>query len=97
MENFNKKVALIIGGTSGIGKATANALLEQGATVHIIGRNIDKIADAANLVKHKVNISNTDEVKALTQEIEQLENLGEALLDFSEVGDLEVWLNQQQG
>lgn len=75
MENFNKKVALIIGGTSGIGKATANALLEQGATVHIVGRNIDKIADAANLIKHKVNISNTDEVKALTQEIEQLENL----------------------
>ncbi|MBD2301113.1 DUF4351 domain-containing protein [Nostoc sp. FACHB-190] len=26
---------------------------------------------------------------------EQLEELGEALLDFSEVADLEVWLNQQ--
>jgi hypothetical protein len=29
--------------------------------------------------------------------IEQLENLGEALLDFSGVADLEGWLNQQQG
>ncbi|MDZ8186701.1 MAG: DUF4351 domain-containing protein [Nostoc sp. ChiSLP02] len=29
--------------------------------------------------------------------IEQLENLGEALLDFSSVADLETWLNQQQG
>jgi hypothetical protein len=28
--------------------------------------------------------------------IEQLENLGEALLDFSGVADLEGWLNQQQ-
>jgi len=29
--------------------------------------------------------------------IEQLENLGEALLDFSSVADLSAWLNQQQG
>ncbi|MEH2412697.1 DUF4351 domain-containing protein [Nostoc sp.] len=27
--------------------------------------------------------------------IEQLENLGEALLDFCSVADLETWLNQQ--
>ena len=27
--------------------------------------------------------------------LEQLENLGEALLDFSSVADLETWLNQQ--
>lgn len=27
--------------------------------------------------------------------IEQLETLGEALLDFSEVTELEAWLNQQ--
>jgi len=29
--------------------------------------------------------------------IEQLENLGEALLDFSSLADLSAWLNQQQG
>jgi hypothetical protein len=29
--------------------------------------------------------------------IEQLENLGEALLDFSGIADLEGWLNQQEG
>jgi predicted transposase YdaD len=34
-----------------------------------------------------------DRVRGLS--IEQLENLGEALLDFSEVADLEAWLNQQ--
>ncbi|MEH2301657.1 MAG: DUF4351 domain-containing protein [Nostoc sp.] len=27
--------------------------------------------------------------------IEQLENLAEALLDFSSVADLEIWLNQE--
>ncbi|MBN3924831.1 DUF4351 domain-containing protein [Nostoc sp. NMS4] len=27
--------------------------------------------------------------------LEELENLGEALLDFSSVADFEIWLNQQ--
>jgi len=75
MKEFEKKVALVIGGTSGIGNATTNALLESGATVHIVGRNIDKVADAPNLIKHTVNISNTDEVKSLISEIESLDNL----------------------
>ena len=65
MKEFENKVALVIGGTSGIGNATTNALLESGATVHIVGRNIDKVADIPNLIKHAVNISNTDEVKSL--------------------------------
>ncbi len=36
-----------------------------------------------------------EQVKRLS--IEQLEELGEALLDFSELADLEAWLNQQKG
>ena len=58
MKELEKKVALIIGGTSGIGKATANQLLEKGATVHIVGRNVRKVDDAPNLIKHIVDISN---------------------------------------
>jgi len=75
MENLKNKVALVIGGTSGIGNATANALLASGATVHIVGRNIDKVANATNLVKHKTNISNTEEVSSLISKIDELENL----------------------
>ncbi|MDN3666016.1 SDR family NAD(P)-dependent oxidoreductase [Algibacter miyuki] len=75
MKEFENKVALVIGGTSGIGNATANSLLEGGATVHIVGRNIDKVADAPNLVKHAVNISNTDEVDTLVSKISALDNL----------------------
>ena len=75
MKEFEKKVALVIGGTSGIGYATANTLLENGATVHIVGRNVNKVADAPNLIKHTVDISNTDEVKSLISEIESLDNL----------------------
>jgi len=75
MKEFEKKVALVIGGTSGIGNATANALLENGAIVHIVGRNVDKVADTNNLIKHSVNISNTDEVASLISIIESLDNL----------------------
>ena len=75
MENLKNKVALIIGGTSGIGNATTNALLESGATVHIVGRNVDKVADVPNLVKHTANISNSEDVSALIAKIDGLDNL----------------------
>ena len=43
MKKFENKVAIIVGGTSGIGKSTANDLLNEGAIVHIIGRSVDKV------------------------------------------------------
>ena len=75
MSKFSSKTALIIGGTSGIGKATTEALLNQGATVHIVGRNPQKVADAPNLIKHKADITNREEVAILTNQISQLSNL----------------------
>ncbi|MEH2118882.1 DUF4351 domain-containing protein [Nostoc sp.] len=41
----------------------------------------------------EIDTSLLEQVKVLS--LEQLENLGEALLDFSSVADLETWLNQQ--
>ncbi len=75
MSNFSSKTALIIGGTSGIGKATTESLLNQGATVHIVGRNPQKIQDAPNLVKHQVDITNREEVANLISQISKLSNL----------------------
>nr|WP_306424021.1 SDR family oxidoreductase [Patiriisocius marinus] len=75
MNEFESKVVLVIGGTSGIGNATTNALLEGGATVHIVGRNTDKVADAPNLVKHTVDISNQEQVDTLISTITSLDNL----------------------
>ncbi|RZN83262.1 MAG: SDR family oxidoreductase [Winogradskyella sp.] len=75
MKQFENKTALIIGGTSGIGYATAKQLLKNGAIVHIVGRNPDKITDEANLIKHKVDITNVNDVEALSEKIDSLDNL----------------------
>ena len=42
---FKNKRALIIGGSSGIGKATAKLLLQHGAHVTITGRNKAKLLE----------------------------------------------------
>lgn len=75
MNSFNQKTALIIGGTSGIGRATVNALLEKGASVHVVGRRPEKLPDAAGLFKHKVDITNQHETQALVDKIAGLDRL----------------------
>lgn len=65
------KVALITGGASGIGLATARTLLEEGTTVVITGRTEEKLKDAAqelnnsNLYYYATDITSLDELKAL--------------------------------
>ena len=75
MSKFNSKTALIIGGTSGIGKATVESLLKEGATVHVVGRSAGKMEDAPNLVKHVVDITDRSEVRDLAKTIGNLNNL----------------------
>ncbi|AZV77169.1 SDR family oxidoreductase [Parasedimentitalea marina] len=41
------KVAIVTGGSSGIGKATARALADQGARVLVTGRNAEKLSEMA--------------------------------------------------
>ena len=75
MTTFKNKTALVIGGTSGIGKATVNTLIEGGATVHVVGRNTSKISDAENIVKHQVDITNQNNVNELINTISGLDRL----------------------
>ncbi len=75
MKNFQNKVAIVVGGTSGIGYATTQQLLNDGATVHIVGRSIDKVENQDNLVKHKVDITNRTEVSQLVAKINELDNV----------------------
>lgn len=75
MKQFKNKTALVIGGTSGIGFATVKTLLDNGTLVHIVGRNVDKVEENSNLIKHKIDITKSDNVQELIQVIEKLDTL----------------------
>ncbi|WP_394749046.1 SDR family NAD(P)-dependent oxidoreductase [Spongiimicrobium salis] len=74
------KRALIIGGSSGIGKATAQNLLQEGVEVHVVGTNANKLEAfknevSGNLQTHQVDITNSQEVAKLNEAIDNLDNL----------------------
>lgn len=55
--SLTSHVALVTGSTSGIGKATAVALARSGATLCLVGRNLDTLASVAeSLPTHRTNI-----------------------------------------
>lgn len=75
MAQIKSKTALVIGGTSGIGEATVRKLLENGAIVHVSGRNVEKLADRPNLFKHQKDISKSNDVSDLITLINDSKNL----------------------
>lgn len=54
MKNLEGKVAVITGGSSGIGLATARRFVEQGAHVVITGRREKELKEAAAVIKENV-------------------------------------------
>jgi len=52
MKKLEKKVAVITGGNSGMGLATAILFAEQGAKVAVMGRNKDSLKQAENAIGH---------------------------------------------
>jgi len=76
---MNKR-ALVVGGSSGIGKATAEKLLKDGVEVHVVGTNSEKLkalehSKKGNLITHKVDITNSGEMSALNNTINNFDNL----------------------
>jgi 3-oxoacyl-[acyl-carrier protein] reductase len=59
---LNDKVIAIAGGTSGLGRATAEAMLAEGATVAVCGRDPDKVKDAGDsgMDAQVVDVTDTD-------------------------------------
>ncbi|MBZ0282729.1 MAG: SDR family oxidoreductase [Anaerolineae bacterium] len=63
---MNGKICLVTGATNGIGKATAQALAQMGATVVIVGRNPAKCAAVVSEIKQ---ISGNNNVEALVGDL----------------------------
>ncbi len=77
MGKLNDKNALITGGTTGIGYATAEVFLAQGARVAITGQNADRLTAAAELLGDDVLALRTDQTD-LNQIDQMVSRLGDA-------------------
>jgi NAD(P)-dependent dehydrogenase (short-subunit alcohol dehydrogenase family) len=91
-KRFTGKVALITGGTSGIGRATAIAFAERGADVVIAGRREAEGADSLTLVQKaggqglfvRVDVNDESEIEAMVAKT--LERFGRLDFAFNNAG-----------
>jgi NAD(P)-dependent dehydrogenase (short-subunit alcohol dehydrogenase family) len=70
MSRLSGKVALITGGNSGIGLATAKLFIKEGAFVYITGRKEASLAEASKLLGEqsqsiRVDVSNLDDISRM--------------------------------
>lgn len=91
---FEGKVALVTGGTSGIGQATAEYLARHGATVVAAGLGSDKtkVADDVTLDLREVDVTKDEDLKPVIDSLDRLDILVPAA--GISMGDAEVeWGN----
>ena len=71
-----QKVALVTGASSGIGKAIAQQLIQDGLIVYVAARRIEKMQDLAELgaIATKMDITQDDDVQNVVAQIERDHN-----------------------
>lgn len=73
MNTFNNKLAIVTGGNSGIGYATAKELIAEGAKVIITGRRkeaVEKAAGELGAIPFVADQANLDNIDTLKKEVE---------------------------
>ena len=89
MARLTGKTALITGGTTGIGLATAQLFLQEGARVAITGQNAERVAEAARTLGHQVialqaNVASKPEMAAVAARLK--EEFGSLDIVFANAG-----------
>jgi NAD(P)-dependent dehydrogenase (short-subunit alcohol dehydrogenase family) len=85
--DLNKKVAVVTGGNSGIGYATAKKLKEQGAKVIITGRSAQKVEAAAQelgVIGYTANAKSLTDLDGLVEFVEK--EVGKVDILFNNAG-----------
>jgi len=88
-EYCKDKICIVTGANSGIGYALSEELLKRGATVYLLGRNPEKVANAAEqLFAHK------DRVRTLVADVTIQEQMQQAIeRTAAEAGGLDMLFN----
>src|SRR5215475_13718751 len=81
---LQNRIALVTGGTSGIGRGIAETLVKSGARVAITGRNAEKLGAAAKaMAAHPIHAD-------VSKEADVQRTMREVLQEF---GDLDILVN----
>jgi len=90
-EQLSGKVALVCGASAGIGRATAFALAERGATVVALARRVERLADLIAALPG-------DGHRALPADLDKRDELG-AVVDglLAEIGAVHILVNNSSG
>ena len=74
---MSEHIALVVGGTSGIGLATARRLQARGATVHVAGRDKERLDQVAAtdpaLIGHRADGGNREEITEVIESIGRID------------------------
>ncbi len=86
---LKKKSAVVTGGTSGIGFATAQRFLNEGCNVIITGRNKDKLEESVSKLNHRPELSLSYVV------IDQLDpsSIKKGIRDVFAAATVDLWVN----
>lgn len=99
MKNINE--ALIIGGSSGMGLATAERLTKKGITVTLVGRNLEKLENAQKSLSGVVNtiqidLYNSQEINELITIIKENNTQIKYLVNAAGYFNPKEFLNQEE-
>jgi NAD(P)-dependent dehydrogenase (short-subunit alcohol dehydrogenase family) len=93
MDKLRGKVAVITGGSSGIGLATAKVFAAEGAHVFIMGRRLPELEAAIKQIDGKVtgvqgDIAKLDDLERLFQKVKEAESAIDVLFANAGVGEV---------